>query len=129
MKKLYVLGLLVLSAGYVAAQSTTDADEAARKKIAVDYLEVMLFDYESVQGESVAHIIIKAFKESLEVIDTSKLNVINTNDQVKISALVFALNNLKNNPAPSWEELVEAEKNFLIMQDKALRRESKYKTE
>lgn len=126
-KFLFTIIAFFLLIAPVFSQTTNSSDEKIRKKLAVDYLEVLLFEYETPQGEAVANLLIKAFKENLAIAPIDQKIVANENDKIKISAVEFALKKLASDSAPTWDQLVEAEKNFLILKDKQVSRHSKYK--
>lgn len=83
------------------------------------------FAYDTPYGEACANIILKAYRDLLQIPETSALPI-DASDKMKIDQLVTKLNQLRANP-PSWEELFKLEKERLIQWDKAISHKSKYK--
>lgn len=87
--------------------------------------EAAAYAYDTPYGEACANIILKAYRDLLQIPETSSLPI-DANDKMKINQLVTKLNQLRTNP-PSWEELFKLEKERLIQWDKAISHKSKYK--
>jgi len=81
--------------------------------------------YATPYGEACANIILKAYRDLLQIPETSSLPI-DASDKMKIDQLVTKLNQLRTNP-PSWEEIFKLEKERLIQWDKAISHKSKYK--
>ena len=122
MKKILILFFIFIS--YTAIAQMSD-DEVLRKKILIDYIDQVYFEYSSPEGEAIANIIIKAFRENLVIIDADIKNLSEA-DALKITSLKLVFQNLLNAKTPSWGEIFELEKERLILIDKQLRRKSKY---
>lgn len=124
MKKILILFFIFISHVSIAQLSN---DEMLRKKILIDYIDQVYFEYSTPQAEAIANIIIKAFRENLVIIDADISNISEA-DALKITSLKLAFQNLLNVKTPSWAEIFELEKERLLLLDKQLRRKSKYET-
>lgn len=122
MKKLLAIFFISISNLSLAQMSE---DEILRKKMLIDYIDQVYFEYSTPQAEAIANIIIKAFRENLVIIEVDIKNI-SEDDALKITSLKLMFQNLLNAKTPSWEEIFELEKERLILLDKQLRRKSKY---
>jgi hypothetical protein len=120
--------LLFLVFSVLSATAQLSDDEKLRKKILTDYLDQVYFEYSTPQAEALANIIIKSFKENLVIISV-EVNDIPETDALKIASLKLVLQNLLDSQTPSWQQIIEIEKERLIMLDKQLRRKSKYESD
>jgi hypothetical protein len=128
MRSLYLV-LMVLFSTSIFAQSldSYSTDEVARMKFAVHLITYdTIGGWENAAGEAYYNIIISSFKENCSIPDISSINF-TVKDKIQISVIVEQLNALKQNP-PSWDELLRKETQYLIYLDRALRRNTKYKS-
>lgn len=127
MKKMFFLTAVMFFQTFIALGQNVNQsnDELIRKKICVDYIDQVHFEYTSPDAEALANLIIRVFKENLVILDFEIENL-NETDVLKISSLKLALQNLLNSKVLTWEEIHNLEKNNLILLDKQLRRKSKY---
>ncbi|MDD3688391.1 MAG: hypothetical protein PHE56_16725 [Bacteroidales bacterium] len=128
MRALYFV-LMILFSTSIIAQSidSYSTDEVARMKFAVHLITYdTIGGWENAAGEAYYNIIISSFKENCSIPDITSINFTDK-DKYQISVIIGQLNALKQNP-PSWDELMRKETQYLIYLDRALRRNTKYKS-
>jgi hypothetical protein len=126
MKFTLFVNILISFSFYGFSQNELSTDEKVRKKLTIKYIEQNYFEYDSPKSEAMANLMINSFIYDLYL---PPMNFVpfELNDKLKLEALYFALNKIINDSTLTWDELVNYETEHLIKEDKAVRRNSKYK--
>jgi hypothetical protein len=93
----------------------------------VNYLDQSQFDYETPVGDAASNLIINSFKTNLIIPAFTQLEGISETDLLKIESLKLALKTIIDSPTPSWDTILMFETQKMLLLDKQLRRQSKYK--
>lgn len=124
MKQYKLIALMLVLAVSICAKADGTNDKLSRSVMAASYLPE--YAYETAEGEASAQLIITTFKTLKYIPPVAILG--SASDKANTEKLVQQLKQLLASP-PTWAELHQLEKNRLLLEDKALRRVSKYKTQ
>ncbi len=127
MKSIIISFFIILLSSSIYGQVILSEDEAARKSAMVNYLDQCQFDYETPVGDAASNLIINSFKTSLIIPAFTQLEGISETDLLKIESLKLALKTIIDSPTPSWDTILMFETQKMLLLDKQLRRQSKYK--
>ena len=126
-KQLLILGLNALLAFTVNAQVNVqqEKDEQARIRMAIPLLTYdTLNSFQSPRGEA-CYQLMKGACETSFCLPEISFDGLPESDQVVLEAQKKVLQTLLKNP-PTWSELLEQERAYLIWKDRMMSRKSKY---